>query len=219
MRLEVKTKAAADKDELNTRAKILHAAKEEFFEKGFSKTGVRAIAEKAGLTTGAIYNLFKNKDGVFNALVGTAFNDFLTFTSHKSDIGYMKYNMLTSELSVITELGLRRFLRIIDFFYDNWDAMRLIVCCAKGSSYEHVFDDAIRAVEEETALWLKKDNIRVSKQMKFFVHVMVSTFFENLKEIFHHNLTKKEAQEYAESINTYHCAGWKQYWLEQEAVK
>ena len=48
------------KHELNTREKILNAAKREFLEKGFAGTNVRAIAEKAGVTTGALYNLFKN---------------------------------------------------------------------------------------------------------------------------------------------------------------
>ena len=58
-------KIFADKDELNTRTKILHAAKQEFLNKEFADTNVRAIAEKAGVTTGALYNLFDNKDGIF----------------------------------------------------------------------------------------------------------------------------------------------------------
>ena len=39
--------------------------------------------------------------------------------------------------------------------------------------------------------------------------------FENLKEIFYHNLKKSEAVEYILDFNVYHCAGWKQYWMEQ----
>ena len=47
-------KILADKDELNTRAKILRAAKQEFFANGFADTNVRTIAEKAGVTTGGV---------------------------------------------------------------------------------------------------------------------------------------------------------------------
>ncbi|MGP1530406.1 MAG: TetR/AcrR family transcriptional regulator, partial [Treponema sp.] len=36
-----------------------------------------------------------------------------------------------------------------------------------------------------------------------------------LKEIFYHNLKKSEAVEYVLDFNIYHCAGWKQYWMEQ----
>ena len=72
-----KGKILADKDELNTRAKILRAAKQEFFTNGFADTNVRAIAKKAGVTTGALYNLFDNKDCIFEALVSGVFDELM----------------------------------------------------------------------------------------------------------------------------------------------
>ncbi|MHB9940915.1 TetR family transcriptional regulator [Clostridium sporogenes] len=44
---------------------ILEAAIIKFTEKGFEKTSLREIASTAGLTTGAIYHHFKNKDELF----------------------------------------------------------------------------------------------------------------------------------------------------------
>ena len=208
-------KILADKDKLNTRAKILQAAKKEFLDKGFAGTNVRTIAEKAGVTTGALYNLFNNKDGIFEALVSGVFDEFLNTMSHSDLLESQNFGMKTSDLSAIIELSQRRFLRIIDFFYDNWDAMKLIVCCSQGSSYEHIFDKAIDMTEKETLQLLKMDGIKTSRRKKFFIHVMVTSHFENLKEIFHHNLKKSEAVEYVLDFNAYHCAGWKQYWMEK----
>ena len=93
--------------------------------------------------------------------------------------------------------------------------MKLIVCCSKGSSYERIFDKAIDATEKETVQLLKLDGIKMPRSKKFFIHVMVTSHFENLKEIFHHNLKKSEAVEYVLDFNAYHCAGWKQYWMEK----
>ena len=208
-------KILADKDELNTRAKILRAAKQEFFTNGFADTNVRTIAEKAGVTTGALYNLFDNKDGIFEALVSGVFDEFLAIVTHHDVFGAENFGMKTSDLSAIIELSQRRFLRMVDFFYDNWDAMKLIVCCSKGSSYEHIFDKAIDVTERETLQWLKQDGVKMSRRIRFFIHVMVTSHFENLKEIFYHNLKKSEAVEYILDFNVYHCAGWKQYWMEQ----
>ena len=208
-------KILADKDELNTRAKILRAAKQEFFTNGFADTNVRTIAEKAGVTTGALYNLFDNKDGIFEALVSGVFDEFLAIVTHHDVFGAENFGMKTSDLSAIIELSQRRFLRMVDFFYDNWDAMKLIVCCSKGSSYEHIFDKAIDVTERETLRLLKLDGIKMSRRIRFFIHVMVTSHFENLKEIFYHNLKKSEAVEYVLDFNIYHCAGWKQYWMEQ----
>ena len=208
-------KILADKDELNTRAKILRAAKQEFFTNCFADTNVRTIAEKAGVTTGALYNLFDNKDGIFEALVSGVFDEFLNIIMNHDVVGAENFDMKMSGLPAITEVSQHRFLKMVDFFYDNWDAMKLIVCCSKGSSYERIFDKAIDVVDRETIQLLKHDGVKISRRIRFFIHVMVTVSFENLKEIFYHNLKKSEAVEYILDFNVYHCAGWKQYWMEQ----
>ena len=203
------------KHELNTREKILNAAKREFLEKGFAGTNVRAVAQRAGVTTGALYNLFKNKDGIFEALVGGVFNEFLNILAYNDVFEARELDMKAGDLSEITEMSRRRFLRMIDFFYANWDAMKLLVCCAKGSSFEHIFDKAIDLTEKETLRLLTMDGVKMSRRIKFFIHVMVTSHFENLKEIFYHDLTKSEAADFMLDFNMYHCGGWKQYWMEQ----
>ncbi len=51
-----------------TRAKLLEAARLLIREKGHEHTTLEEIAEKAGMTTGAIYGNFKNRDELFIAL-------------------------------------------------------------------------------------------------------------------------------------------------------
>ncbi len=203
------------KHELNTREKILNAAKQEFLEKGFAGTNVRAIAEKAGVTTGALYNLFKNKDGIFEALVGGVFNEFLNILAYNDVFEARELDMKAGDLSEITEMSRRRFLGMVDFFYANWDAMKLIACCSKGSAYERIFDKAIDLTEKKTLRLLTVDGVKMSRRIKFFIHVMVTSHFDNLKEIFYHDLTKSEAADFILDFNVYHCGGWKQYWMEQ----
>src|SRR5579863_1015793 len=51
-----------------TRAKLLDAARALIRKKGYENTTLVAIAERAGMTTGAIYGNFKNRDDLFIAL-------------------------------------------------------------------------------------------------------------------------------------------------------
>jgi len=51
-----------------TRAKLLEAARELIKEKGYERTTLRDIARRAGMTSGAIYGNFKNRDELFIAL-------------------------------------------------------------------------------------------------------------------------------------------------------
>jgi len=51
-----------------TRTKLLESARALIREKGYEQTTLEAIAERAGMTTGAIYGNFKNRDDLFIAL-------------------------------------------------------------------------------------------------------------------------------------------------------
>ena len=51
-----------------TRAALLEAARAVIREKGYGHTTLEAVAERAGMTTGAIYGNFKNRDELFIAL-------------------------------------------------------------------------------------------------------------------------------------------------------
>src|SRR4029077_8346426 len=51
-----------------TRAKLLEAARAIVREKGYARTTLEAVARRAGMTTGAIYGNFKNRDELFIAL-------------------------------------------------------------------------------------------------------------------------------------------------------
>ena len=52
-----------------TKKKLLESAKKEFLEKGFNGASLRSIAANAGVTTGAMYRHFKDKNAFFCALV------------------------------------------------------------------------------------------------------------------------------------------------------
>ena len=52
-------------DEKETVRKLSDSAKKEFMEKGFMKASLRNICKNAGVTTGALYFFFKDKDALF----------------------------------------------------------------------------------------------------------------------------------------------------------
>lgn len=56
-------------DALVTRNILLDSAESVFFEKGFANTTLMDVANHAGLTRGAIYWHFKNKNDMFEAMV------------------------------------------------------------------------------------------------------------------------------------------------------
>ncbi|WP_210593372.1 TetR family transcriptional regulator [Streptomyces sp. GESEQ-35] len=57
----------------DTRDLILNAAREEFSERGYEKTSVRAIAKAAGVDSALVHHYFGTKEQVFAAAVEVAF--------------------------------------------------------------------------------------------------------------------------------------------------
>src|SRR5438477_2747923 len=51
-----------------TRAALLEAARTLIRERGYERTTLERVAKRAGMTTGAIYGNFKNRDELFIAL-------------------------------------------------------------------------------------------------------------------------------------------------------
>lgn len=58
-----------------TRAKLLEAARQLVREKGYEYTTLEEVAKRAGMTTGAIYGNFKNREELFVALGQTYWPD------------------------------------------------------------------------------------------------------------------------------------------------
>ena len=56
-----------------TRQQILEAAKQQILSKGFTATSMRDIAQASGISPAAIYNHFKNKDELFDAVIDENF--------------------------------------------------------------------------------------------------------------------------------------------------
>ncbi|MFS0671697.1 TetR/AcrR family transcriptional regulator [Ornithinibacillus sp. 179-J 7C1 HS] len=57
------------RDAERTRKKIVEAAREEFFEKGFNGTRVESIAKRAGVNKQLIYHYFKGKEELINETI------------------------------------------------------------------------------------------------------------------------------------------------------
>ena len=114
---------------------ILRSAKEEFLSHGFEGTSVRAICKKAGLTTGAFYNHFSQKEEVFDALVAPMLDAFQDLYGE----------VISQELSDLST-GEENELISIRYAITHRDEFRLLFDCSKGTKYENYKEHLIQKV-------------------------------------------------------------------------
>lgn len=62
---------------MDTKDKIMHVTLELILEQGFDTTSVSQITKKAGITKGAIYYFFENKEDLFEKVVERYFMDYM----------------------------------------------------------------------------------------------------------------------------------------------
>jgi AcrR family transcriptional regulator len=77
-RVETENASRTKGDKRNrTRAKLLEAAAAVIAEKGFDRASLADIAARAGMTRGAVYGNFKNKEELFLALVANSWKPII----------------------------------------------------------------------------------------------------------------------------------------------
>ena len=86
-----------------TRAKLLAAARGLIREKGYEQTTLEEIAERAGMTTGAIYGNFKNRDDLFIALGQTYWKPIVPKVKTPTSFAEIMHAMAEATIEAIPE--------------------------------------------------------------------------------------------------------------------
>lgn len=136
-------------DELETREKLLKSALAEFTEKGYMKASLRKICADAGVTTGALYFFFRNKNDLFAAIVDTPLKELCQLLNehYMHDAEEMASDdpvVLTAEYHIETHGGLDA---LVEYMYQYYDVFILLLTKAQGSEYENAVDMVVDMTE------------------------------------------------------------------------
>lgn len=141
---------------MSTRERILEVALEVFAERGLHGATMTDIAKRAGLTGGALYRYFANKDEIFYAVVESRSQAF---------------SALDMVRDLVPELEPKSALKFIAqgmfaFFFSQMDFMRMVV----GESvknpemsrpfFEKMLTPARELVRDCVRIWKEKDLLR-----------------------------------------------------------
>lgn len=193
----------------STRKRVLEVAKNEFLEHGFLGASLRTIAEKANVTTGALYGLFADKKAIFNYLVFEA-ADKLSEMYKRS---HEEFNSLSPNDQLETMFKFTNNLVdcFVDYIYDNFDRFKLIVCRANGSGYENYIDKLIHIKTESIDKFIKvlNDNGYAINDIRADLnHILVSSYFNGFFEVVAHDMKKEDAKQYISLLVDFFNSGW-----------
>ena len=196
-------------DALTTRDQIQRAAIREFWEKGFRGASLRQIVKNAGVTTGAFYGYFSSKEALFASIV----------EPHAAAImgRFMEAQTSFAELPEAEQpshMGLESSACVdwmVDYMYQHMEPVRLLLCCAEGTSYEHFVHNMVE-VEVEYTLQYMEVLRRLGRDIpvldKSLCHIIASGMFNGIFEIVIHDMPRKQALQDVDHLRDFYTAGW-----------
>lgn len=194
--------------------KLQEQAMQEFCRHGYMGASLRTISENAGTTPRSIYTRYGDKEGLFCALVSECAETL------KSKIGsYMEgyaerpadeQRMLFHDEKFDAEY--QGYIRdIIEYIYDNWDVVRLLVCKSEGTKYAHFVDEIVSIDENYTLRYIEttgNDVLTSGRATTQLVHLLCSSFIHGFFEIVRHDMKKKDAETYIVQLQGFFACGW-----------
>ncbi len=184
--------------------KIIFAASEEFSDKGYMGASLRKIAERAGVTVGAIQIRYKSKDELFVSLLRPFLDDIETaFRSIKSDYysGDGKDILTQLDTSMRNESN-----AILHLIFDHYDDAVLLLYRSAGSSLERYFDMLVESKIKESVLFFQSTGYTGTDEK--LLRLLISSQFDSYRRIVSECPDRQTAEKYMNSLMIYHLGGW-----------
>ena len=184
--------------------KIITAAMEEFSEKGYMGASLRKIAERSGVTVGAIQTRYKSKDELFASLLKPFLEDIeKAFGNIKADYYSETEDNTLAQLQSSMGYESQAILHLI---FDHYSEAVLLLYRSAGSSLENYFDMLVKNKIRESVLFFK--NAGYNDIDEKLLGLLISLQFDSYRRIVSECADRQCAEKYMQSLMTYHLGGW-----------
>ncbi|NFN85645.1 TetR/AcrR family transcriptional regulator [Clostridium sporogenes] len=198
---------------METREKLLISAQSEFLKYGYDKASLRTICKNVGLTTGALYFFFDNKEELFESLVkkvAKSFKEIISIFVEREKENYK--NILNGKYIDNPHCHIEHEKKFMRYMYTNKNAFILLAMKSQGSSYENYYNEVLQLVERSFSEFLELYNSKISENShitEYTIHCLVSWRMNSYINVLNSDLTLHEALAQAEVIANYAVGGWR----------
>ncbi len=180
---------------------LLIAAKCEFLKNGFINESLRQIAKACNVSTNSIYTKFKDKEGLFDAIIANSANELMRIYINCTNLARRAID--SNEVINIGDDGTNDVLKCI---YDHFDDFKLIFCCSNGTKYENYFDELAEIEEDFYKEFCTKFSNR--KIDDFFIHIICRNGWQLVYDLVSHNKSFSEAINFMNDVTLFNHYGW-----------
>lgn len=204
------------KDEKETKRKLLESAKAEFLEKGYMQASLRNICKNAGVTTGALYFFFQDKEDLFASLVEEPTRQLYAIVErhYADERNHMDEKQTDKDFS--DDLKVSR--QIIQYLYEQKDAFLLLLTKSQGSRYQGILDYFVDITEKHYQEIIREYACRagVEPPDDYMIHWISHMQIDIFAHMLTHEPSGEAAFQHMDDIIKYLMYGWYGFFIQNE---
>lgn len=198
------------KRDKETRNKLLASGKQEFLEKGYMQASLRSICKNTGVTTGALYFFFQDKEDLFAAIVEEPLSQLhqIMCSHYASEMenhgnGQVEGEDFSDDMETAA--------RIIHYLYSNYDEVQLLLIKAQGSRFEHCIDEFVDMTEKHYRVLADKMSEASSRPRidDYFIHWISHVTVNTFVHLITHEESEEKALKHMKLTVKYLVDGWR----------
>ena len=198
-----------EENSATTLEKIQEAAMAEFLDKGFQGASLRQIVKNAGVTTGAFCGYFSSKEALFTAIVEPHATALMgKFMWAQTSFAELPEEEQPQHMGVES----RDYVAwMVDYICRHREPVKLLLCCAEGTSYENFIHNMVEVEVESTLRYmgvLRRMGRDIPQMSRSLCHIIASGMFNGIFEIVVHDMPKEQAMRYVDQLRDFYTAGW-----------
>lgn len=198
-----------EENSATTLEKIQEAAMAEFLDKGFQGASLRQIVKNAGVTTGAFYGYFSSKEALFTAIVEPHATALMgKFMWAQTSFAELPEEEQPQHMGVES----RDYVAwMVDYICRHREPVKLLLCCAEGTSYENFIHNMVEVEVESTLRYmgvLRRMGRDIPQMSRSLCHIIASGMFNGIFEIVVHDMPRDQAMRDVDQLRDFYTAGW-----------
>ena len=191
--------------EYKKRELLIEAAKKEFLEKGYNKASLRNICAQAGVTTGALYFFFKNKEELFAEIVDGPLKGLKMLLARHFQEDREAMDRMES-LGEIDPDHSDESDMFIEYIYSYRDSFILLLNAAENTVYANCVDEFVEMLERSIPMMMS--GIKGYTYDAYMSHWMSHLTIDAFINVIRHIEDKQEAKRRMRPILNYLVKGW-----------
>ena len=194
-----------------THEKILESGRNLFLKFGYERTNLRELCNDAGITTGAFYRHFIDKEALFSALVSPVVEGLEE--RYAAADGKWVEQAQTRRLEDLFAVSSEDTADFVRYMYEHLDAFKLLLCCSYGTRYVDFLDWLAEKKAEDTLKLYKVLDKRHSRYRKLSLKELKTLYHAYYSGIFQTVLLDyplDDALTCASTLAAFCTAGWRE---------